>query len=135
MSKELEEEVFGPRSELHLLADWLVAGMCRQDVVCDASDDGQVFWRVVLSGPGAVFLEYYVKLPVQSVFDGPMLTEEFQSLLRREAPVRYHVAGLCLGFSLGVGSLGLDADHARDIGPGPAGERGCIADLERGGEG
>jgi hypothetical protein len=80
--------------------------------VCDAPNDGQVLRRIIFSGSGAIFFEDDVEFSVKLVFDAPVLAEYLQGFLRREAPIRYHVAGSRRCFAICAGSTCLDPDHA-----------------------
>ena len=72
MSKELEEEVFAPRSELHFSGEGSSVGMGSQYVEGDASNDGKVLWSIILAGSRIVLVEDNVERPMEVIFDPPM---------------------------------------------------------------
>jgi len=50
MSKEFEEELLLPCSELHFSADGSIIGVSPQDVERYAAQDGKIFRPVILAG-------------------------------------------------------------------------------------
>src|SRR5260221_392714 len=109
MSKEIEEEFFAPVCFSHFACEGLVEGMGTQDVVSEASDDGEIFRRVVLARAGVVFVEDNIERPMELVFDAPVRADDCCKLGRREHPGEGHVAHGSLAPTVRAGSLGFDA--------------------------
>ena len=84
MSKEFEEEFFAPICTPHFACERLVERVCIQDVVCEASDDGEIFRGVVFAGSGIVFVENHIERPMELVFDAPMGADDCRKLGWRE---------------------------------------------------
>src|SRR5229473_433695 len=84
MSKEVEEEVLSPSSEVHFSAYRSIIGVCPQDVDRDSAYDCKILWPVILAGPGVVLIEDNVERPMQLIFDGPMCPEHFEHALGRQ---------------------------------------------------
>src|SRR5258707_12910307 len=91
MSKEVEEELLFPSSEVHFSAYRSIIGVCPQDVDRDSAYDGKILWPVILAGPSVVLVEDNVERPMQLIFDGPMRPEHFEHTFGRQAFRQGHV--------------------------------------------
>src|SRR5258707_15518720 len=85
MSKEVEEELLFPSSEVHFSAYRSIIWVGPQDVDRDSAYDGKILWPVILAGPSVVLVEDNVERPMQLIFDGPMGPEQPQNTFWRQA--------------------------------------------------
>ena len=76
MRKKLEEEFTAPSCEFHFSSWRTLVGVGVQDVEGQASDEGEILWRVVLPCPRVVLIEHHIERPMQIVLDAPMLPDE-----------------------------------------------------------
>src|SRR5229473_4714369 len=81
MSKEFEEELLLPCSELHFAPDGSIIGVSAQDVERDTAHDTKVCRRVVLARSSVIFVEDDVEGPVQLIFHTPMPARHFEHAL------------------------------------------------------
>src|SRR6266446_7452813 len=78
MSKEFEEELLFPCSELHFAPDGSIIGVSPQDVERDAAQDGKILRPVILARSGIILVEDNVEPPVQLVFYAPVHARDFE---------------------------------------------------------
>ena len=57
LGKEIEEEFFVPVCPSHFTGHWLVERLGPQDILCEACDDGEILWVVVLAVRAASLLK------------------------------------------------------------------------------
>ena len=81
MSKEVEEELLFPSSEVHFSPDRSFIGVCPQDVDRDSAYDGKILWPVIFAGPGIIFVEDYVEWPMELIFDAPVRAGDLEHAL------------------------------------------------------
>src|SRR3954466_13508264 len=84
MAEELHEEGIVPASALDFKADGLLIGMGSQDVEGKPPQNGEVFWRVVLSRAVCVLGKMGVEDPMKTVFDPPVSACDVQQPSRRQ---------------------------------------------------
>src|SRR5260370_18405897 len=82
MSQSVEEEVFAPcRFESFDACGGLVR-VGFEDIGSEASQKGKISRAVILSISGEVFVEYDVLLPVTSILDVPMTSNDLEEIER-----------------------------------------------------
>src|SRR3984893_17892453 len=84
ISKEVEEKLFFPRSELHFASCGSFIGGSAQDVERHAAQDSKILRRVILTGSSIVLVEDDVERPVQLIFYAPMRPRHFEHALGRQ---------------------------------------------------
>ena len=116
MSKEVEEELFTPRGELHFSYWRAFTWMGGQYVERDAADDRQILWRVVLSRSGVVFMKDDIERPVTIIFDAPVQSDGLQQLSRRQTLGQGDIMDHCPRLAAGLAPLALDASKCNETG-------------------
>ena len=91
MSKEFEEEVFAPYSELHFAGDGSFVGVSLQDIESHAPDEGQVLGSMVFTGSGIIFMEDDIESSMKMIFDAPMCPHRFHHDFRRHRPGQHGI--------------------------------------------
>src|SRR5215470_14360853 len=121
MSKEVEEELLFPSSEVHFSTYRSIIGVCPQDVDRDSAYNGKILWPVILTGAGIILVEDDVERPMQLIFYGPMRPEHFEHALGGQTFGQGHIMHP-LG-DLAITSLALFYDAANG---GEVGEVRCL---------
>jgi hypothetical protein len=91
MSKEVEEELSFPSSEVHFPAHRSIIGVRSQDVDGDSAYDCKILWPVIFAGPCIIFAEDDVERPMQLIFDAPVCAGDFEHALGRQTFGQGHV--------------------------------------------
>src|SRR5262249_20897007 len=91
MSKEVEEELLFPSSEVHFSPERSIIGVRPQDVDRDSADDGKILWPVIFTGSGIIFVEDYVEWPMELIFDAPVRAGDLEHALGRQRFGQDHV--------------------------------------------
>src|SRR3990172_6907504 len=125
MSKELEEELFAPSSELHFSGGGAFIRMRIKDIQRHPADERQVLRRMVLAASGVVFMEHHIEWPMQVVFHTPMLPNDFQNPARRHALGQGNVVDRGLALAASLLPLALDAREQDKTRKALAGVLGC----------
>ena len=116
MSKEVEEELFTPRGELHFSCWRAFIWMGGQYIERDAADDRQILWRVVLSRSGVVFMKDDIERPVTIIFDAPVQSDGLQQLSRRQTLGQGDIMDHCRRLAAGLAPRALDASKRNETG-------------------
>src|SRR5260370_16231757 len=110
MSQSVEEEVFAPcRFESFDACGGLVR-VGFEDIGSEASQKGKISRAVIVSISGEVFVEYDVLLPVTSILDVPMTSNDLEEIERGDAAGCDEHPFLAVGFAID-GAFGNDPRH------------------------
>ena len=102
-----------------------------ENVCCEAAQERKISGTVILSISGEVFVEYDVLLPMTSVFDVPMLSNDIKEGKWRKAARGNEQPLLVRGFAVD-GALGHNPRHGGEaLEPMFTGESGCRDDTDR----
>src|SRR3974390_3858970 len=116
MSKEVEEELSSPSSEVHFPAHRSIIGVRSQDVDCDSEYDCKILWPVIFAGPCVIFAEDDVERPMQLIFDAPVRAGDLQHAHRRQTFGHDHVMHRLGELAITHLTLGYDAAAASEAG-------------------
>src|SRR5665213_2499012 len=83
MSHGVDEGLVIPCGFESFVAEGDFLRVVSEDVEGQTSEGGEVGWSVILAGAGGVFSHEDVELPVELVFDEPMLLDGFEEDFRR----------------------------------------------------
>src|SRR5258705_13994315 len=84
MSQGIEKEPLVPGCFESFAAGGCFVGSHLEDICCEPAQEGQISRAVILSISGAVFMEYDVLLPMTSIIDVPMISDDIEEVKRRE---------------------------------------------------
>src|SRR5215831_13236519 len=115
MSKEVEEELLFPSSEVHFSPERSIIGVRPQDVDRDSADDGKILWPVIFTGSGIIFVEDYVEWPMELIFDAPVRAGDLEHALGRQRFGQDHVIHRLDELAITNLALCFDAADGREI--------------------
>src|SRR5215471_8641628 len=121
MSKEVEEELSFPSSEVHFSADRTIIGVRLQDVDRDSAYDSKILWPVIFAGPGVVLAEDDVERPMQLIFHAPVCAGDLQHADGGQTFGQDHVMHRLGELAITDLPLGYDAADGSE-----AGKVGCV---------
>src|SRR3979409_1584801 len=131
MSQGIEKEPLVPGCFESFAAGGCFVGSHLEDICCEPAQEGQISRAVILSISGEVLMEYDVLLPMTSIFDVPMLSDDIEEVKRREPARGNEQSLLARGFAVD-GALGHDPrDGGEALEPMLSSESRCGDDQDR----
>src|ERR1700747_32481 len=100
MSQGVEKELFAPACLESFAAGGCLVGSHFEDVCCEPAQEGKISGTGILPISGEVLVEYDILLPMTSVLDIPMLSDDIEEVKGREAPRGDEQSLLARGFAV-----------------------------------
>src|SRR6188768_3649103 len=110
MSQSVEKEFFAPACLESFAACRRLVGSHLEDICGEPAHESKISWRVIFSISSQVLVEYDVLLPMTSVLNVPMLSNDIEHVQGRETPRSDEQALLAAGFAVD-GALGDNPSH------------------------